>query len=285
MENKELLDKFDIWLSKNTVLNEKSRRQYILQIKKFFDNYNELSVDNFRDYLFLRKKGRTVYSRRYAIKRFLQFQKREDWVKELEPIMKSLKLQTRRYDRYIDFTHFKEFLDYLTKEHQMLSIMLMILWDTGMRISPIVNMKVRDIKKDSNGHYVTAVEKGGELKNRYLDDYTSKLLNEVVFTKSPEDYVFREKVSNKWESWWQCYYRMWKELKVTSRKFLNLGFGISFHWIRTSRAKELYKKYKDLLKVKGFLGHKRTATTERYIEEGEVSSAQIIKDEEGKWRS
>jgi len=76
---------------------------------------------------------------------------------------------------------------------------------------------------------------------------------------------------------------MWQILKITSKKFLNEGYGISFHWVRTSRAKEFYKKYKDLLKLKSFMGHKRTETTERYVGEGEEVSADVIRDEKGKW--
>ncbi len=258
------------------------------------DTYKDFNLDNFRSFLLLKKGDRIVYNRRYAVKRFLQFQKKEEWITNLESIMRSLKLQERRYDRYIDFNHFKEFLDYLsnkkdktaeqTKEDNKLIVALMVLWDTGMRVSPIINLKARDVKKDSDGYYVTGVEKGGKLTNRYLDDHTAEILSGLIFSNNPEDYAFRDKINDEWENWWECYYRMWKHLKITSKKFLNIGFGISFHWTRTSRAKELYKEYKDLLKVKGFLGHKRTATTERYIKEGEVSSAEIIKKERGKWQ-
>jgi len=283
MAYEDKLNRFEKWLNKNTALKKNSRKQYVLQIKKFFDLFSVESLDNFRQFLYLKRADRIVYHRRYAVKRYLEFIGKNEWIEKLNPVFKTLKLQERRYDRYIDFKHFREMLDYLMDKHKALTTALMVLWDTGMRISPIVNLKVRDIKKDQDGYYITAIEKGGKRSNRYLDAYTVEMLKKIIIGKGNDDYVFRNCINVTWESWWKCYYRMWKELKTTSRKFMNVGYGISFHWVRTSRAKELYKKYKDVLKVKGFLGHKKIDTTMRYIDEGEISSAEIIKEEKGKW--
>ena len=63
----DILQEFDEWLKENTILNEKSRLQYVLQIKKFYDIYKELNLDNITKFLFLRKVDRVVYSRRYAV--------------------------------------------------------------------------------------------------------------------------------------------------------------------------------------------------------------------------
>jgi integrase len=269
-----ILNEFDNWLKQNTILNEKSRKQYVLQMKKFFVVYKKLSVDELRKFII---DGERSYIRKFAVRRFLEFSEEYNWVEQLKPIMKMIKLKDRRYERYIDFRHFKQFLDYIFNKHSKLAVALMIMWDTGVRVSPIINLRVRDVQSDADGSYIYVTEKGGKQIKRYLDADTTKLLHEFITV--PDDYMFRKKL----ESWWECYYRMWKELKTTSRKFLNVGYGISFHWIRTSRAKELYKKYKDVLLVKGFLGHKKIDTTMRYIEEGEISSVKIIKEEKGKW--
>ena len=277
---KQILDEFEKWLEENTLLNEKSREQYKLQIKKFLVKYKQLNVDNLRKYLI---EGDRVYNRRFAVKCFLRFLEKTDWIEELTPIMKMIKLKDRRYERYIDFDSFKKFLDKIDDE---LRVILMVLWDTAVRISPIINLKVNQIKQDSDGYYIYVIEKGEKATKRYLDSVTGELIKKFTVNKSQKDYVFRHKIKeneNRWETWWECYYRLWKTLKTESRKFLGVGFGISFHWTRTSRAKELYKKYKDLKKVKDFLGHKRIATTERYIEGGEISSSEIIKNEKGKW--
>jgi integrase len=225
------------------------------------------------------------------VKKFLKFlseisekkeekEKYKNWIEELDELKRELRLQDRRYERYIDFKTFKEMIEGSSSD---LRLIMMILYDTGMRISPIINLKVRKIREDNEGVYIQGREKRGKLLKRYLDVQTAKLLKSIIQNKQPNDYVFR-RIRNRWETWWECYYRLWKELKVESRKALEEGYGISFHWVRTSRAKELYDKYKDILEVKKFLGHSSITTTTRYIEEGELESAEIIKEEEGKWK-
>jgi integrase len=284
LDKERVLTNFKKWMKENTALKQNSITQYALQIKKFLDNFDDVNLKNLRRFLFMRKdknkqEARIVYHRRFAVKKFLMFLGKEEWIRELDKLKKELRLQDRRYERYIDFKTFKEMIKGFNSE---LRLIMMILYDTGMRISPIINLKVRKVREDDKGVYIIGREKGGRLVNRYLDIETVKLLKLIIKNKQPNDYVFRKKVGNRWETWWECYYRLWKELKVESRKFLG-DFGISFHWIRTSRAKELYKRYKDLMKVKKFLGHISITTTMRYIEEGEFESAEIIKEEKGKW--
>jgi integrase len=284
LEKEEIIKNFKKWMKENTALKQNSITQYALQIKKFLDNFDEVNLKNLRKFLFMRKdknkqEVRIVYHRRFAVKKFLMFLGKEEWIRELDKLKRELRLQDRRYERYIDFKTFKEMIEGFNAE---LRLIMMILYDTDMRISPIINLKVRKVREDDKGVYIIGREKGGRLVNRYLDIETAKLLKLIIKNKQPNDYVFRRKVGKRWETWWECYYRLWKELKVESRKFLG-DFGISFHWVRTSRAKELYKRYRDLTKVKKFLGHISITTTMRYIEEGEFESAEIIKEEEGKW--
>jgi integrase/recombinase XerD len=285
LKKEDVLENFKKWMKENTNLKQNSIVQYTLQIKKFFDKFDEVSLKNLRAFLFMKRdkksseEARIVYHRRFAVKKFLMFLGKEDWVKELDKLKKELRLQDRRHERYIDFETFKEMIEGFSGE---LRLIMMVLYDTGMRISPVINLKVRKVREDEKGTYIEGREKGGKLVKRYVDAQTAEMLKEMLKNKHSNDYVFRKKVGKRWETWWECYYRLWKELKVESRKFLG-DFGISFHWVRTSRAKELYRKYRDLIKVKRFLGHKSITTTARYIDEGEFESSDIIKEEKGKW--
>jgi integrase len=156
----------------------------------------------------------------------------------------------------------------------------MLAYDSALRISPILNLRVNDINRDEDGYYIDVTEKGGKRVKRYFDNKTAELLLNITNNKNSNDYVFR----NKNESLWKCYYKFWKELKNKSRKAKLVGdFGISFHWVRTTRAIKFYKKYRDIMKVKNLLGHQSIQTTQRYVESGELESAELIKKEKGKW--
>jgi len=272
-----MLEEFNEWLKSNTALKSNSRTQYILQIKKFLDNY-DLTLDNIRMFLLQQRADRHVYIRKFAIKYFLKSLNKDEWNEELKPIYRMIKLKDRRYSRYIsNFNKFKVFLDSLSIE---LKTILMLLYDSALRISPIINLKVNDINIDEDGYFIEAIEKGNKRVKRYFDNKTAELLTNITNNKNQNDYVFR----NRNETWWKCYYRYWKELKNKSRKAKLVGdFGISFHWVRTTRAIKFYKKYKDLMKVKNLLGHQSVQTTQRYIESGELESAELIKGERGKW--
>lgn len=272
-----MLEEFRKWLKENAILKPNSRNQYVLQIKKFLDNY-EITLDNIRKFLLQQKVDRCVYIRRYAVKYFLKSIDKDKWNEELKPIYKMIKLKDRRYSRYIsNFGKFKTFLDSLSIE---LKTILMLSYDTALRISPIINLKVNDVNKDEDGWFVEVIEKGDRRIKRYFDNKTAEFLMIITQNKNQNDYVFR----NKNETWWKCYYRYWKELKNKSRKAKLVGdFGISFHWIRTTRAIKFYKKHRDLMKVKSLLNHQSIQTTQRYVESGELESAELIRKERGKW--
>jgi len=289
-EIKNELTAFENWLERNTTLKQKSREQYILQTNLYLNDteLNELSVENVKKFLIkkysLRQRRNTVYNRRFAIKKYLLFKRKDAWFTELESSFKQIKLLSREYQKEIKFSELKRFLAYLINKNQRkLTLALMILWDTSMRVSPVINLKVKDIKTDSQGRYISAIEKGGKRTERYLDKSTINVLNRFISDKGSNEYVFRERKGNRWETWWECYYRMWKTLKTESKNFFGFGYGISFHWLRISRAVDLYNKYHDILKVKGMLGHSDIRTTLRYIEESRFNSSQIIEEEEGKW--
>lgn len=278
-----MIDAFEKWIGENTKLSEASRRQYVSQINMFLATYSDISLDNVKKFLF---SGDRVYARRFAVKYFCEFMKEPDWIKEIDSLKRNFRLRDRKYVRYLAFDSFKSLMESVSAE---MKVALMIMYDTGVRVSPVVNLKLKQIKFDADGHYINVGEKGGKIVKRYLEGYTFEKLETIIVSKQPNDYVFRHRIlttggKERWETSWECYYRLWKELKTKSKKVLDLGHGISPHWIRTSRAKDLYRQYKDLVKVKSFLNHQQITTTLRYIDEGEFNSAEIIQTEKGKWQ-
>jgi len=284
----EKVSAFNLWLQKNTGIKDNSRNQYVHQIRGYFHFLNESGIaditsENINQYLLLKtgkKKDRIVYCRRFAMQQFLRFSKMGH---DIQSIKSYLRPESRRYERYIKFSAFKKMLDGLTPE---LHCILTVLYDTGIRIAPIVNMKSDDIKHDDKGHYIFVKEKRGKLAERYFEAHTLSLLKPFMAGKDKSGYLFRLKIKldgkERWETFSECYYRLWSGLKNQSRLFIG-NYGISFHWVRTSRAKELYRRLKDLSKVQKFLGHENISTTMIYTDEGGLNSAEIIQQESGKW--
>jgi len=278
---------FGEWLKENTTLSETLIKKYVFQINKMINEYGT-DLDNIRRFIVA---GERVYQRKYAVKYYLRWKNRSSDYDKLKDIASKIRILDRKYERVIDFEQFRGLINYLYNKDPRYMIILSIMWDTAMRISPVLDLKFKMFNKDDNGVYIRVVEKGKKVVKRYISDFVVKLIknyyNIDVSKKIPnyisEIYLFRERKGKRWETKDKAYYRYWSQIKNHSRKFLGLGYGISFHWIRTSRAKELYEKSKDLLLVKSILGHSNITTTMRYIDEGKERSAEIIKKEKGKW--
>jgi hypothetical protein len=54
LEKERMLKGFVKWMKENTALKQNSIVQYALQIKKFLDNFNEISLENLRRFLVMR---------------------------------------------------------------------------------------------------------------------------------------------------------------------------------------------------------------------------------------
>lgn len=242
-------------------------------------------------YKFRQDEHRT-YIRKTVTNKFLKFIGKRELLEDedIKPLLKRIEVHVRRHERKLELPEYKKLIEYLENEDKKLATALFLLWDTGLRIAPILKLKKQDIKKDINGYYIRTIEKGGIVAKRYLEKFTKNKLDEL---SDIDGRYFMEKVSNKndegktewrWETTREAYYRMWSKLQNLSRKFFKQEkHGISFHWARTSRAIQLFEKYKNIMQVKNFLGHRNINTTMRYIDEAAQTSADIIKNEEGKW--
>jgi len=289
------LKKFEIWLKNNTTLKANSRKKYVAQVRKFLNEYGEVNIKNLTKFLLEKHRGdRLVYYRKFAIKYFLTFLGKKDLLDDLKPVFRQIRLQERRFLREIpDFEKFKEFLQILSPK---LSVLLMVMYDTAGRIGALLKLKVRDIGEDENGYYVNLHEKRGRLLRRYIEPITYEALKTIIRGKAKDEPVFllkRKEASwsrnprgdpEQYLSLEETYLNYYKELKVKSRKFalVSPNFGISFHFLRTTRGRKLYRQYRDLVLVKDYLGHASITTTMRYIDRGELDSSEIIKKER-KW--
>lgn len=189
------------------------------------------------------------------------------------------------------YGRFKSFLDSLKPDAKML---MMILWDTASRISPILRLRKKDIRYNSDGtaeFYITA--KGGKKYKLYLSVETAKALkahsehmkdNQLLFFRYipiKKDYKIKDKVKLSYGSYYM-------ELKHKSAKaeLVSPDFGISPHWIRAAKAHYIYKmEGNDILAAKAFLHHASITTTERYLtsSDEELAKELAMKQKNEKW--
>lgn len=258
-------------------------------------NYKEANLAGGKEYS-------NTAPRKSAIKLYLEYLKKPELVNMLDSIKSSTLIKKRGYkprtfetNTAFDIDKFKEFIEEFEPSEQ-LAIRLM--WQTACRISSISRMKCKDLQFDKlNSRYMAMLYKKGVGENGYKRAITKELFDDInkYITDNKLDensFVFRFISYNgkyaKYESEASFKFGLYTKLKNNSRRFKLTGyeFGISPHYIRHSRADNIYnvgingERKHEILLVKEQLSHKSIVATERYLNfderKAEDDTAEII---------
>ncbi len=141
--------------------------------------------------------------------------------------------------------------------------MILLMLDTGLRVSEVCGTNIVDVNLEESSVYVT--RKGEKTQIIYYSDETREKLEEYINSRkvsdptlSPSDPLFvsirNERLTTN---------GVWRFVK----KYTDISFPgrkISPHKLRSSYAMELYRADNDILLVQRALGHKEIATTNKY---------------------
>ncbi|MFA5842845.1 MAG: site-specific integrase [Candidatus Gracilibacteria bacterium] len=151
---------------------------------------------------------------------------------------------------------------------------------TGARPSEIANIKMSEIKKDSNGLYRLRVQ-GAKQNNRaryyQLDSWVrDSVLNYMEYkNKLRPDEPYLLISSSKKKPWGK------KGIVYFMKKISNeLGYRVNCYGFRRYVATRLYLANTSIDKIADYLGHVDTDTTKRYIEStcaNTIAASQILK--------
>lgn len=239
-------------------------------------NINHDDVSNYLGYLYDNKLNRNSISRYLSsIRSFYNYLIHEDIVKVNHFKEINNPKRNKSLPRYIkDNDLEKMFLIFNLEDklEQRNYLILEMLYATGIRVSELVNIKIKDINFYDNT--IKILGKGSKERiviygsfcanalDRYLNDGRQKLL------KIDTDYLFLNKDGN-------------KITERAIRKILNkiiekaaLDIHISPHMLRHTFATDMLNNGADLVSVKELLGHESLNTTSIYTH---VSQEQIKK--------
>ncbi|GAI26118.1 unnamed protein product [marine sediment metagenome] len=137
--------------------------------------------------------------------------------------------------------------------------MIEFLFSTGLRISQMLGLTVKQFSPD-NAHFVTrSVGKGG---GDHLIEVKKELFNRVREFFAGKVYLFEQETGEPFRR-----ERITMRIKRASERIL--GQSVGSHVMRHSIATEIFKQTKDILKTADLLGHKDPSVTARlYIHTG-----------------
>ena len=269
-ENLAALQKFieELKLKAYSASTIKTYRNEFLQLLQLLGNkaVNELTPDDLRRYFIycfekLKLTENTLHSRINAIKfYFEQVLKGEKFFWEIPRPKKPSQLPKLLNEDEIE----KLFKALVNKKHKAI---LFTTYSAGMRVSEIVNLKLKDI--DSKRMQIF-IERAKGKKDRYvnLSPVLLDILRSYVKDYKPKLYLFEsEATGSAYPS------RTVQQIFSNAKYKAGIKKDVGIHSLRHSFATHLLDKGTDIRFIKDLLGHFDIRTTERYLH---VSKKQLV---------
>lgn len=175
--------------------------------------------------------------------------------------------------------------------------LLATLYDTGARVSELINLKVRDIKFDKTTTTIRLLGKGSKVRLvpviRNTSDLLKQYFKEHKLEDNPESYVFVSKLKQPLTEPGIKY--IIEKYRCLAEKVCPLvPKNINPHMFRHSKAMHLLESGVNYIYIRDFLGHSNIKTTEIYakisVEQkrkalNEVYQENVPKFKENSWNN
>ena len=237
-------------------------------------NYD--TVKEYMKYLYSLNIGKSSISRKLSsIRGLYNYLLREDLVKDNY----FNKISNPKKDNYLpkflkddELNKLFSVCKYDTAINQRNSVIIELLYATGIRVSELVNIKLSDI--DLNERIIKVLGKGSKERIVIFNNHTKKAIDIYlndgyhIFNKVNSGYLILNKDGNKLS---ERYVR-----NIINKLVINAGLDIKIspHTFRHTFATDMLEDGSDLMTVKELLGHESLNTTSIYTH---VTNEQIRK--------
>lgn len=144
--------------------------------------------------------------------------------------------------------------------------MIILLFETGMRISELLSLKIGSIKRDYGDYILEFEQKGGAIHRVILNElalsYLGKFLEELTSTGSD---LSEKKILFQTRSGRNINRKNFARLLSSLAKKAGLSSGIHPHTARVSFIRQKHKENMDIYSIRKKVGHSSVRTTERYL--------------------
>lgn len=252
-------------------------KNYKLDLDEFFSflDVNKLNYKNIKykdttlylKFLNEKKNSKNTISRKLSsIRSFYKYLVINNRIESNVFLLVSSPKKEKLIPKYINYTNLEEIFeipDIKTKEGQRERIILEILYGSGVRVSELVNIKLKDIDfsnktiliygKGSKERIVCYGDYAKDVLKLYLEDGRDKLLDglssEYLIVGSKKEKLTTRRI---------------EQIIDDIIKKTSLKLNITPHMFRHSFATHLLDQGCDLLAVKELLGHSSLSSTEIY---------------------
>ena len=252
--------------SEYTLINYKEDLIELYNFKNDLINYKEEDRDAYLEYLYNKKFNRNSISRKLSsIRTFYNYLKEEGYIKinYFKEIKNPKKIKSLpKYAKDNDLEKMFNSFDKKTPLGQRNSLILEMLYATGIRVGELVNIKLNDI--NTYNQSIKILGKGKKERIVFYGSYCEDALNLYIsngyknLNTKKIDYLFLNKNGGKLSE------RYIRTIIDNAVRKCQIDYHISPHTLRHTFATDLLNQGADLMTVKELLGHSSINTTGIY---------------------
>lgn len=250
---------------------------YLTDLDVFLEYLNENNVNDYKkvDYQCIRLYINYLYELNYnnkticrhisAIRSFFKYLKVNNYIDENPCILVSNPKLEKRLPKYLNFQEIEKLLKAFENNNYIglrNSLILEMLYSTGIRVSEITNIKLKNISFDNNSIIIDG--KGNKQRIVYFGNICSKLLSSYmnvsypILNKDNIEYLLLSKTGKKINE------REIRNIVDDAARIAEIKIKISPHVLRHTFATHMLTNGADLRTVQELLGHENLSTTQVY---------------------
>lgn len=170
----------------------------------------------------------------------------------------------------------REFLEYLNKQNPRNKVLAAIGFYSGLRISDILKLRVKDIH---NKTYISIKQqKTKNYVNIPINKELRRIVNEYCEGKDPNEYLIKSRQKNKHGYYGPITYQQAYKIIKEAGEYCCRYENIATHTLRKTFGYNLYSVRKDIGEVMIALGQKDQGSTLRYIGVTQIAVEKSIKN-------
>lgn len=274
---KDVLNKFVIYLKDEKNYSDYTITNYSIDIEEFYIFLKKENITRLQDvdYKILRKylnymtenkySNKTISRKLSSLRTFFKYLVKKEIINDNPIILISNPKEEKKLPKYLNYGEIEKILEIPNKETTLglrNACILEILYSTGIRVSELVNLKIRDI--DFYNKKIRVLGKGNKERIVLFGNRCENLLeryikeSRAILNKKKVEYLFLNNLGQ------NISVRSIENIIDKIEKEACLKFSISPHVFRHTFATHLLDNGADLNSVKELLGHENLNTTAIY---------------------
>ena len=232
-------------------------------------NYNSIDYQKIRDYIShlyeLEYNNKTICRHISAIRSFFKYLKINNYIDDNPCTLVSNPKLDKRLPKYLNFEEIEKLLNAFDNNNYLglrNSLILELLYSTGIRVSEITNIRLKDISLSDKTIMIDG--KGNKQRIVYFGSICLNLLKKYIdssypiLNKKTSDYLLLSKTGKKINE------REIRKVVDDASSIAGIKIKISPHVLRHTFATHMLTEGADLRSVQELLGHENLSTTQVY---------------------